>query len=243
MTGRNSIITVAVLLFFLFILFLSYNLVGRFTLSSYTLTSIPETYSVESTMLSSLGRNKLFVSEKRIRKILEGLPYIEKASVKLRGTELLVDGKTAGDGVIISDGRDWYFYSGTLQGISFKDVGALRNAYPVLCIESSLFSSIMTRSFSSAEKNMLDTLMTLKHSSNLITKAEYGNNEECGFPLSLTVSLEPLSSVLVVENITDAARIEEALSVIENEYSQSGLDREGERRMYVLSGSRLIETR
>lgn len=243
MKVKNSLILSSVLVLALILLYLSYFLVGRFTLDSYSLSSIPLTYSVESFLLSALGRNRLSVSSKTIKSSLLSLEYVTSAEVLFRGKEIIVSGKIEEEGVIITDGERWYFFSSSLSPLSEKDVSVLSSSYTILRVDKELIESMIEYSPSRNELKMISILSQLKQSSNLITMAEYGNNEMVGYPLSLTLRLDSLSSALIVENISDAGRIEEALEIIENEYEQTERFTVGEWRTYVLSGGRLIETR
>lgn len=243
MRVRSLLVITGILLLSLFLLYLSYGLAGRFSVTSFSLDSLPLTYSVESILLPQVGRNRLTLSQPRLRKSLESLPYIEKAEVVVEGGVLSISGKTVDSGIVITDGERWYFYSDTLSPLSFKDIGALSSLYLILRVDSALMENFVMLSPGSEEKAMMSTLIELKRSSNLITMAEYGNNDSSGYPLSLVLRLDSLSSSLVVENISDADRIEEALGIIESEYAETGALRMGEWTTYVLTGSRLIETR
>lgn len=240
----KSLVSVsASLILALFLLYLSYGLVGRYTLSSFSVETLPLTYSVESIILPSVGRNRLGVSERGIKKSLESLPYISEAEVYEKGGVLHIGGSAVENGLIMTDGRGWYFYSDGLYELSEKDVYALSKGYLILRVDTEIMDNLRLSPASRDEKAMMNTLIELKRSSALITMAEYGNNNSSGYPLSLTLRLDSLSSYLVLENIADAERIEEALAIIENEYTQTGALRMGKRTTYVLAGSRLIETR
>ena len=242
MTKRTALFVILLFLTALILLYLSYFLVGRFTLKEYSLDSVPLTYTVESIILSTLGRNRLGVSRSDIKEKIETLPYVRSADVSVSSVSLCVSGERE-DGLIVTDGENWYFYSDGLEPLSKKDVSVLSGDYALLRADSSLLESMLLYSPTSQEVEMMSTLMALKRSSNLITMAEYGNNKNGGYPLSLTLRLDSLSSVLIVSEISDAERIEEALELIENEYAQTGYVPEDETEVYVLSGGRLIETR
>lgn len=240
----KSLLTIAAsLILALFLLYLSYGLVGRFTVSSFNVETIPLPYSVESIILPPVGRNRLTFSKREIKKSLESLPYIADAGVSEKGGVLNITGSAEDNGIIMTDGRGWYFYSDGIAALSEKDVYSLSSLYLILRVDPALMDNLLSLSASRDEKAMISTLIELKRSSALITMAEYGNNKPCGYPLSLTLRLDALSSYLVLENIADAERIEEALGIIENEYTQTGALRMGEWTTYVLTGSRLIETR
>ena len=243
MRVRRLVFITAALMLALFILYLSYGLVGRYTVSSFNVETLPLTYSVESIILSSVGRNRLVVRKSEIKKSLESLPYISKAEAAEKDGVIRITGSAVEKGIIITDGREWYFYSDGLTGLAGKDVRALSSLYLILRVDPEILDNLRSLPFSRDEKAMISTLIELKRSSNLITMAEYGNNNSSGYPLSLTLRLDALSSYLIVENIADAERIEEALGIIENEYTQTGALRMGESAAYVLTGSRLIETR
>lgn len=242
MRVKRLVSITAALILALFLLYLSYGLVGRYTVSSFNVETIPLTYSVESILLPLVGRNRLTVSKREIKKSLESLPYISLSEATLNGGVLNIGGSLE-KGIIMTDGSDWYFYSDGVYVLSEKDVHALSSTYLILRVDSLIMERLLSLPASRDEMNMINTLIELTRSSALITMAEYGNNNSSGYPLSLTLRLDSLSSYLVLENIADAGRIEEALGIIENEYTQTGALRMGESTTYVLTGSRLIETR
>ena len=243
MKAKSSITLIALFLAALVLLYLSYGLVGSFTLENWTLEGLPQTYSVESVLLGAMGRNRLAVSKKDMEKTISGLPYVENVSVKTKGKTLRVSGESIKDAIVITDGDEWYLWSEGFSSLDRRDASALSESLLVLRIDSDILSSALSYSFSRSEEKMMDTLIQLGHSSNLITTAEYGNNNSGGYPLSLKLGLDSLSSTLILVDAGDAERLEEALGIIENEYAQRNDRLSGVRTEYVLTGGRLIETR
>ena len=243
MKAKSSITLIALFLAALVLLYLSYGLVGSFTLENWTLEGLPRTYSIESVLLTAMGRNRLAVSKKEMEKTISDLPYVESVSVKTKGKTLRVTGESTKDAIVITDGEEWYLWSDGFSSLDRRDASALSESLLVLRVDSDILSSALSYSFSRREEKMMDTLIQLAHSSNLITTAEYGNNNSGEYPLSLKLGLDSLSSTLILADAGDAERLEEALGIIENEYAQRNDRLSGVRTEYVLTGGRLIETR
>lgn len=240
----NSAIIVIILSFLLpFLLFLSYSLVGEFTLKSYTISNLVETYTIESNMLSMMGRNKLDPVVKKYQENISSLSYVESVDIKIKGTSILLSGKLVENGIIITDGSTWYFYSDSFLPISEKDVFFLKDEYIILSLPHSLFDIFPTSSFSDEEIRMLDTLKSVKPQSGLITRAEYDNNNSSVISGKLSLYLDGLNSKLVFEDIREIDRMNEALNIVEKEYNDSkeGLFRDN--MEYVLSNGLLMKMR
>ena len=243
MTKRRNITVIMVTLLFLCALVLSYGMKGRFTLEEYSFSSTFTTYSMERTVLKVIGKNRLGVSKGEIRDTLESLPYIEKAGVSVKGTALKINAEEKDEGLIITDGERWYFYSDGLSALDLRDVYPLSKRYLVLTVESSLLSSFLTSSFGSEEVKMIDTLKCVKPDSALITKAEYDNNNSNVYSGSLRLTLSSLNASLVIKDIRDISRVDEAVSIMETEYSESSDRLSGVTTEYVLSDGMLIRMR
>lgn len=243
MMKRRNITVIMVTLLFLCALILSYGMKGRFTLENYSFSSSFLTYSMERTALKVIGKNRLGVSKGGISNALESLPYIEKAGVSVKGTELVVTATETEEGLMITDGERWYFYSETLSSIDRSDVYPLSKRYLVLTVESSLLSSFLSSSFGSEEVKMIDTLKSVRPDSALITKAEYDNNNSSVYSGSLRLTLSSLNASLVIKDIRDISRLDEAVSIMETEYSESSDRLSGVTTEYVLSDGMLIRMR
>ncbi len=243
MTGRRLITVIMVTLLFLCALILSYGMKGRFTLSSFSFSSSFLTYSMERTALKVIGKNTLSVSRSGIRDTIESLPYMETVRVGVKGTELTVDAAEKEEGLVITDGERWYFYSETLSSLDRRDVRPLLERYLVLGVESSLLSSFLSSSFGSEELKMIDTLKSVRPDSALITKAEYDNNNSSVYSGSLRLTLSSLNASLVIKDIRDISRLDEAVSIMETEYSESSDRLSGVSTEYVLSDGMLIRMR
>ena len=243
MTKKRGIFLIALSLTALLALVLPRSLRGKFTLSKYTLDGIPSTYSVESSVLSCLGRSRLSLNSRKLRANVMSLPYIENVSVKVRGNSILLSGSMAEDAIIITDGDNWYFYSDEIYQLEKKDVGDLRKQYIVLLFENDYLQSALSSSFSSEEMKMIDTLRSLKESSCLITKAEYDNNNSSVFSGSLLLGLDDIRSSLVLYDIREIGRLEETLGIIKGEYYNSKDRVSSEETEYVLQNGSLVRLR
>ena len=243
MTKKKGIFLIALSLTALLALVLPRSLRGKFTLSKYTLDGIPSTYSVESNVLSCLGRSRLSLNSRKLRANVMSLPYIENVSVKVRGNSILLSGSMAEDAIIITDGDNWYFYSDEIYQLEKKDVGDLGKQYIVLLFEKDYLQSALSSSFSSKEMKMIDTLRSLKESSCLITKAEYDNNNSSVFSGSLLLGLDDIRSSLVLYDIREIGRLEETLGIIEGEYYNSKDRVSSEETEYVLQNGSLVRLR
>ena len=243
MTNKRGIFLIALSLTALLALVLPRSLRGKFTLSKYTLDGIPSTYSVESNVLSCLGRSRLSLNSRKLRANVMSLPYIENVSVKVRGNSILLSGSMAEDAIIITDGDNWYFYSDEIYQLEKKDVGDLGKQYIVLLFEKDYLQSALSSSFSSKEMKMIDTLRSLKESSCLITKAEYDNNNSSVFSGSLLLGLDDIRSSLVLYDIREIGRLEETLGIIEGEYYNSKDRVSSEETEYVLQNGSLVRLR
>ncbi len=243
MKTKSSITLIAVFLATLVLLYLSYGLVGKFTLEEWSLEGLPQTYSIESVLLGAMDRNRLSVSKREIAKTISDLPYVENVSVKTKGKTLFVEGEEKGDSLVITDGEKWYLWSDGFSLLDRRDASALSGYHAVLRVDSDILSSALDCSFSRTEEQMIAVLIQLTQSSNLITTAEYGNNNSGVYPLSLKLGLDSLSSTLILADAGDAERLEEALGIIENEYAQRTDRLSSVSTQYVLTGGRLIETR
>ena len=243
MTKRRNITVIMVTLLFLCALILSYGMKGRFSLEEYSFSSEFTTYSMERTALKVIGKNRLGVSKGGIRDTLESLPYIDKALISVKETVLEINAAEKEEGLIITDGERWYFYSDSLSSIDSRDVYPLSMRYLVLNVESSLLSSFLSSSFGSEEVKMIDTLKSVKPDSALITKAEYDNNNSSVYSGSLRLTLSSLNASLVIKDIRDISRVDEAVSIMETEYSESSDRLSGVTTEYVLSDGMLIRMR
>ena len=243
MTVRRNITVIMVTLLFLCALILSYGMKGRFTVSSFSLTSIFSTYSMECTALRNIGRNRFSLNASRIRNNIESLPYVSLCTVSVIGTELVIDVQEKEDGLIITDGERWYFCSDSLSPLDRRDVHPLSSRYLVLTVSNSLLSSFLSSSFGSGEVKMIDTLKTLKTDSALITKAEYDNNNSSVYSGSLRLTLSSLNASLVINDIRDISRLDEAVGIMKTEYSHSSDRLSGESMEYVLTDGMLIRMR
>ncbi len=243
MTKKRGIFLIVLTLAAFLALLLPRSLRGKLTLSKYTLNGIPSTYSIESCVLSCLGRSRLSLNSRKLRASIMSLPYIDDVSVKVRGNSLLLSGNMAEDAIIITDGDNWYFCSDGIYQLERKDVGDLRGEYIVLLYEKDYLQRALSSSFSSEEMKMIDTLRSLKESSCLITKAEYDNNNSSVFSGSLLLGLDGIRSSLVLYDIREIGRLEETLGIIEGEYYNSKDRVSGEETEYVLQNGSLVRLR
>jgi hypothetical protein len=243
MTKRRNITVIMVTLLFLCALILSYGMKGRFTLEEYSFSSAFTTYSMERTALKVIGKNRLGVPRGGIRDTLESLPYIGKVVISVKGTVLEINAEEKDEGLIITDGERWYFYCDALSSLDSRDIYPLSKRYLVLNVESTLLSSFLTSSFGSEEVKMIDTLKSVRPDSALITKAEYDNNNSSVYSGSLRLTLSSLNASLVIKDIRDISRLDEAVSIMETEYSESSDRLSGVTTEYVLSDGMLIRMR
>ncbi len=243
MTEKRRIFLVAFALIALASIVLSHSLVGRFTITAYKVDGITQTYSVERNLLSSLGRSRFSFSKRKLRESLLNLPYIEEAVVKVRGNSIIINGIEKKEGLIITDGENWYFYSDTFYPIEGKDVQDLRKNYLVLLFEQEFLSRALSSTFGNEELKMIDTLKGLKESSCLITKAEYDNNNSSVFSGSLLLRLDTVGATLLLCDIREIERLEETLGIIEEEYMNSKDRVSREETKYVLQNGSLVRMR
>ncbi len=221
MRVKSSIALVSISIVAMALVLFSLTLMGSSELTKASFDGIIKTYSIESAVLKTLGRSRLsFVSES-VKKEIEDLPYISSCTLTKKGQTISVEGECVEDGVIISDGENYYFYSDVLSPLDKKDVNVLSESYTLLYVESSLLEEFLSSSIGSDEKKMITTLKELKSQFGLITKAEYDNNNSSVFSGSLVLTLPLLNAILVIEDIRDCSRIGEALEIIEKEYKES----------------------
>ncbi len=221
MRVKSSIALMAVSIAVMALVLFSLTLMGSSELAEASYDGIVKTYSVESAVLKTLGRSRFSFISSGVKKEIESLPYISSCTLTKKGQTILVDGEIVEDGVVISDGENYYFYSDVLSPLDKKDVNVLAEDYTFLYVEHSLLDEFISSDFGTDEKKMLTTLKELKSQFGLITKAEYDNNNSSVFSASLVVELPLFNAVLVVEDIQDASRIGEALAIIEKEYKES----------------------
>lgn len=243
MRYRTLLFSIPASILVLLTVLLSFRFMGAFTISSFTVEGMEATYNIEHYLLPAEGRNRSAVSLKAIKKKIEKLPYIESASIKMKGKIVKVDCTPVEDGLVITDGSDYYFYSDTLAAIDGKDVYELSDRYIVLYMEKDLLSLFLSSSFGSEELKMIDTLKGLKEHSCLITKAEYDNNNSSIFSGSLVLGLDSINSLLTLNDIRNIDRLEESLGIIESEYINSKDKLSGVRSGYLLSSGMLVKTR
>ena len=238
--------TLAFLSFFFLIslcaLYFSFGLRGRFTLTNYS-SSSSLTYSVEKILLSNLGKNKLFVNKNNIRKQIEDLSYIESASLSLSGTKIDLTIENIEDALILRGSDSYYFYSDSIYPLEKKDILPLSKNYVILDLDDSVIAFLLEGKETREIRKMINTLASLSSRSSLITKAEYDNNKSSIFSGSLTLYLEPIESILVVDDIRDLDRLDDALNILEEQYFESKDRLNGERREYILSASSIIKLR
>ncbi len=239
--------TLAFLSFFFLIslcaLYFSFGLRGRFTLTNYSSSSSSLTYSVEKILLSNLGKNKLFVNKNNIRKQIEDLSYIESASLSLSGTKIDLTIENIEDALILRGSDSYYFYSDSIYPLEKKDILPLSKNYVILDLDDSVIAFLLEGKETREIRKMINTLASLSSRSSLITKAEYDNNKSSIFSGSLTLYLEPIESILVVDDIRDLDRLDDALNILEEQYFESKDRLNGERREYILSASSIIKLR
>lgn len=223
-------------------LYFSFGLRGRFTLSNYS-SSSSLTYSVEKILLSNLGKNKLFVNKNKIRKQIEGLSYIESATLSLKGTKIALEIENIENALILRGNDSYYFYSDSIYPLEKKDLLPLSESYVILDIDDSVITLLLEGKETREIRKMISTLASLSSRSSLITKAEYDNNKSSIFSGSLTLYLKPIESILVVDDIRDLDRLNDALSILEEQYFESKDRLNGDRREYILSASSIIKLR
>lgn len=243
MTRKSYLLILFLSILIPFVLFLSYNLVGKFTLTDYSIDNLPGTYSIESNLLLMMGNNKLNPALKRYVDNIKELSYVESVESTIKGTEIKLSGNLIDEGVIITDGENWYFYSDSFSPLSQKDVYFLKDEYIILSVPSTLLEIFTSSSPSKDETKMIDTLKTLKPRSGLITKAEYGNNNSNIISGELSVTLSDINSKLVFEDIREIERLEEAVNILEKEYTDSKEMHFCDNITYVLSNGLLIRMR
>lgn len=237
MTKKRFLLLFSAFFLSLFMLFLSERMIGEAEITSFNIKGLPDTWNIEREMLSILGRNKNLLSKRKLERTIEGLPYVDSADIIINSNGMELSGERVKDAVIIYDGSNYYFYTGELEILDRRDVYDIVDDYILLVVDSSFLISTGT-----GEKMMMNTLKGLETSNRLITRAEYDNNNSSAFSGSLTLSLDSVSAVLVVEDIREIDRLEEALKIIENEYLESK-ERFGEKNEYLLSSGSLIKMR
>ncbi len=243
MRVRTSLIIIVLSILLPFLLFLSYSLIGEFTLSDYVIKDLPLSYSIESSILRMLGRNKLNPGLKSYIDDISSLSYVSKVDVKIKGTKIYISGELVEDALILTDGNSYYFYSNDFYPLSGKDVYTLRDEYIILKLSSSLLENFVFSSPTRDERKMIDTLKTIKPRSGLITTAEYDNNYSNIISGTLSFNLPQINSTLVFEDIREIDRLVEAVNVLENEYSLSKERLFCDNIEYVLSNGLLIKMR
>ncbi len=194
---------------------------GSFKISSCSLDGIPGTYSVESALLRISGRSKLNLFFSTRVKEIDALPYIADCRIESKGRTLTLLGDTVREAVIITDKKNYYFYSDSLIPLDKRDVNTLKDEYTLLYVEPALLEEFLFYDFGQDEKAMINTLKELKSQFGLITTAEYDNNNSSVFSGSLLVKLPSYNAILVLEDIRYCSRIGEALKIIERQYIKS----------------------
>jgi len=115
--------------------------------------------------------------------------------------------------------------------------------YVILDLDDSVITFLLEGKETREIRKMINTLASLSSRSSLITKAEYDNNKSSIFSGSLTLYLEPIESILVVDDIRDLDRLDDALNILEEQYFESKDRLNGEMREYILSASSIIKLR
>ena len=236
MMKKKYIILFFILLFSSFLLMLSLNLKGNLKITDWSIINLPDTWNIEHNLLLSEGKRKILFSKRSVERSVEALPYIKSADVKINGNTVNLSGVIK-EGLIILSGYKWYFYSDELYALDKRDVYDIKDEYIILVVDE------IELLLGKAEKRMIESLISLSSSNCLITSAEYDNNNSSVFSGSLTVNLDSISSKLVIGDIREIDRLEEALKIIENEYLKSKDRLGGEIIEYSLSSGSLIKMR
>ncbi len=236
MTKKKYLLLFFILLFSSFLLVLSLNLKGKLKIADWNIINLPNTWNIERTLLLFRGKSKFLFPKRSVEKSVEELPYIKKADVNINGNTVNLSGVIE-EGLIILSGETWYFYTDNLYALDKRDVYDIKNEYIILVVDD------IELLLGKAEKRMINSLISLSSSNCLITSAEYDNNNSSVFSGSLTVNLDSISSKLVIADIREIDRLEEALKIIENEYLKSKDRLGGEIIEYSLSSGSLIKMR
>lgn len=240
---KSKIILLSVSLISLIFLILSVNLRGRFSVSSFVLNGLPSTWTIESLLSSKTDKNIYAAGSYSIKREIQSLPYVSKVKVSIRNGVVKVDGAKVDDAILLSDGSRVAFITenGSFH-LDEKDYLGLKESYLTVWTSESFLDSEKDgkKSFFSS---FVPYLSSLGESSDLITKAEYDNNKPSIFSGSLTLTLTPLDSILIVEDLRMVVRLKEALEMIEKEYLASSERLSGEVKEYVLADSSLVVKR
>ncbi len=244
MRKTKLFVLLSFLILFSILLLFSFNMLGHFTCKDYLIQRMPKTYTIESELVKTIGKNSLLLNRRDIKKTILNNPYITKVDLKLNKNTVILDGEISEAGLIIkSDNLSYFYCDGILSELDYKDIYALKDYYIVLNIDRETLLFIQNYGISD---ELLSLLSSLSHESSLtrlITRAEYDNNNSSIFSGSLYLYLDQLESILIVEDIREIDKIKEAILFIEKNYNDSKTRLNSERKKYLLSSSQLIEMR
>ena len=209
-----------------------------------TVRSIDIPYPAASVMRALLpmkGRSYLSASRNAAASEIATLPYIEDVSMRYEKGTLEVSPSLREGGIILaSDRRAAVLFGSELFSVSLEDIPVLSGIYPVVGIDDAYLEYSMLRGL---PESMLDTIyhgLSAAGATSLITWMEYDNNSISGSPV-LTMAIPDLNASLSIMDQSAAARIEESLGIIRDEYIAAGSDAVfGETAHYGLYGDGLV---
>ncbi len=209
-----------------------------------TVRSIDIPYPAASVMRALLpmkGRSYLSASRNAAASEIATLPYIEDVSMRYEKGTLEVSPSFREGGIVLaSDRRAAVLFGSGLFSVSLEDIPVLSGIYPVVGIDDAYLEYSMLRGL---PESMLDTIyhgLSAAGATSLITWMEYDNNSISGSPV-LTMAIPDLNASLSIMDQSAAARIEESLGIIRDEYIAAGSDAVfGETAHYGLYGDGLV---
>lgn len=244
MRRTKLFILLSFLILFSILLLLSFNMLGLFTCKDYSIQTLPLSYTIESELVKTIGKNSLLLNRREIKKSILDNPYVTNVDLKINKNTVIVNGEIKEEGLIINSENSSYFYSdGILSELDYKDIYALKDYYIVLYIDKETLLFIERYGISDELLSLLSALSSETSLTRLITRAEYDNNNSSIFSGSLYLYLDQLEAILIIEDIREIDKIKEAILFIEKNYNDSKTRLNSERKKYLLSSSQLIEMR
>ena len=197
--------------------------------------------SVMSILLPMKGRSFLSASRNAVVSEIASLPYVEDVMMRYGDGILSIRTSLRNDGIaLISDKRAALIFSDALVAVDQRDIPMLSEVYPVVGMDDSYLEYALLKGLPESMLGIIRASALASGSTCLITWMEYGNNSNSGSPV-LTLTIPDLNADLSIMDADAASRIEESLSIIEDEYNAAGSGAVfGERAHYGLYSDRLI---
>ncbi len=189
---------------------------------------------------SLIYRNYYGLRHKEIKEQLEGLGYIDSASMSYENGVLALELSNPENGVILDSGKRASIYDGKkLISLDRADIKELESHYIKIDLEED-YHDYLERYGSDEFNRFVAALFDLDEYSALISRAEYDNNNITGSG-NLTLVFDSLNSELGVSGVQNINRLIDSVKAIEGEFSKNPIKAlNGPMARYELRSSELV---